>query len=92
MVFEETHGPESQKNYYVKESVGIACGLFIAAIHNMGLVTLTHTPSPMAFLSKILNRPSNERPFILFPVGYPASDAQVPDIQRKPLDEVAVWI
>ena len=92
VVFEETHGPESQKNYYVKESVGIACGLFIAALHNMGLVTLTHTPSPMAFLSKILNRPSNERPFILFPVGYPAPDAQVPDIQRKPLDEVAVWL
>ncbi len=82
---------EVQKNYYVKESCGIAAGLFIAALHQMGLSTLTHTPSPMGFLSKILGRPKNERPFILFPVGYPTSDATVPDIHRKALDRVSVW-
>jgi iodotyrosine deiodinase len=95
VVFEEvwSYGPggERRKNYYPKESVGIACGLFIAALHRMGLATLTHTPSPMAFLSKILKRPENERPFILFPVGYPAPEAQVPDLRRKELAEVAVW-
>lgn len=80
-----------QKNYYVRESCGIAAGMFIAALHQMGLSTLTHTPSPMGFLSKILGRPKNERPFILFPVGYPTPDATVPDIQRKPLDSVSVW-
>jgi len=94
-VFEEVflvdeHGGV-EKNYYVKESVGIACGMFIAAIHQMGLATLTHTPSPMTFLSKILGRPDNERPYILFPVGYPAVDARVPNIRRKTLDEVVVW-
>ena len=78
-------------NYYVKESVGIACGLFIAALHRMGLSTLTHTPSPMTFLSRLLGRPKNETPYILFPVGYPADDAVVPDLQRKTLDEVAVF-
>ena len=95
VVFEETYGvnPDGsqRKNYYVKESVGIACGLFIASLHDMGLSTLTHTPSPMNFLSELLNRPANERPFVLFPIGYAADDAQVPDIRRKPLDEVAVW-
>jgi nitroreductase len=95
VVFEETHriGPhgEQWKNYYVKESVGIACGLFIVALHRMGLATLTHTPSPMGFLSQLLARPKNERPFILFPIGYPAPDATVPDLKRKALDEVAVW-
>lgn len=95
VVFEEMWGVEpdgaKRKNYYPKESVGIACGLFIAALHRMGLATLTHTPSPMAFLSRILNRPPNEKPFILFPVGYPAPDVEVPDIQRKGLEEVAVW-
>jgi len=95
VVFEEVHGvlPDGtpRKNYYVKESVGIACGLFITALHHMGLATLTHTPSPMGFLRDILQRPKHERPFILFPVGYPASDATVPDIARKPLEEVAVW-
>jgi len=96
VVFEETHRPENEqgvieKNYYVKESVGIACGLFIAALHEMGLATLTHTPSPMAFLSEILQRPSNEKPYILFPVGYPADDAHVPDLERKPLDQVSIW-
>lgn len=96
VVFEELYGVDSEgrkrKNYYPKESVGIACGLFIAALHRMGLATLTHTPSPMAFLSRILDRPANEKPFILFPVGYPAPDAEVPDIRRKGLEEVAVWV
>jgi nitroreductase len=80
---------EKLKNYYVNESVGIACGFLIAAIHNAGLVTLTHTPSPMNFLQKILNRPANERPFLLLPVGYPAKDAQVPVLERKKLDQIA---
>lgn len=78
------------KNYYVKESVGIAAGMFIAALHNMGLATLTHTPSPMAFLSRVLERPQNERPFVLFPVGYPAEGCEVPDLRRKDLEEVMV--
>jgi iodotyrosine deiodinase len=95
IVFEELYGVAAdssrRKNYYVKESVGIACGLFIAAVHRMGLATLTHTPSPMAFLSKILGRPPNEKPYILFPVGHAAPDATVPDLRRKTLDEVAVW-
>jgi nitroreductase len=82
---------EKTKNYYVQESVGIACGLFIAAIHHMGLATLTHTPAPMNFLQDLLDRPSNERPYILFPVGYPAEDATVPDIERKSLDEIVQW-
>ena len=81
-----------RKNYYVKESVGIAAGIFITALHNMGLATLTHTPTPMAFLSKILDRPANERPFIMFPIGYPLPGAKVPDLKRKPLDEVAVFV
>ncbi len=76
------------KNYYVNESIGIAAGFLIAAIHNAGLVTLTHTPSPMNFLQKILNRPDNERPFLLLPVGYPADDATVPVLKRKPFEEV----
>src|ERR671918_416284 len=79
-----------RKNYYVRESVGIACGIFIAALHAMGLATLTHTPNPMGFLSEILGRPRNEKPFILFPIGYPAPDARVPDLQRKPLEEVLI--
>ncbi len=95
IVFEELYGFDEQgnkrKNYYPKESVGIACGLFIAAIHRMGLSTLTHTPSPMAFLSKILGRPVNEKPFVLLPIGYAAKDAVVPDIQRKPLEKVSVF-
>ena len=69
----------------------MACGLFIAALHNMGLSTLTHTPSPMGFLREILGRPKNERPFILFPVGYAATDCQVPDLRRKTLEEVAIF-
>jgi nitroreductase len=80
-----------KKSYYPKESVGIACGLFITALHNIGLATLTHTPSPMAFLNRILKRPANEKPFILFPVGYPAPGCEVPDLHRKSLDEILVW-
>jgi len=80
-----------QKNYYVKESVGIACGLFVTALHHMGLATLTHTPSPMGFLSEILARPAHEKPYMLFPIGYPAEGAVVPDLRRKSLDEVSVW-
>lgn len=76
------------KNYYVKESCGMAAGLFVAALHNMGLATLTHTPSPMNFLKGIFERPENERPFVMFPVGYPLPGVQVPDLQRKPLSEV----
>jgi iodotyrosine deiodinase len=81
-----------RKNYYVNESVGIACGLFIASLHTMGLSTLTHTPNPMAFLTEILERPSTERPYILFPVGYAATECTVPDLQRKPLDQALVII
>lgn len=75
------------KNYYVLESVGIACGLLLSSLHLAGLATLTHTPSPMGFLSKVLNRPRNEKPYLLIPVGYPAADARVPDIRKKPLAE-----
>jgi iodotyrosine deiodinase len=74
--------------YYANESCGLACGFLLAAIHNAGLVALTHTPSPMNFLCKILNRPVNEKPFLLIPVGYAAEDSWVPDIERKPLTEV----
>lgn len=81
---------DTLKNYYVKESVGIAAGMFIAAIHRMGLATLTHTPSPMAFLTRVLNRPKNERPFVLFPIGYPADGCRVPDLRRKDLEQVMV--
>tara|TARA_B110000208_G_scaffold18040_1_gene21814 strand:- start:648 stop:1340 length:693 start_codon:yes stop_codon:yes gene_type:complete len=80
---------EKLQNYYVNESVGIACGMLITAIHQAGLVTLTHTPSPMNFLTKLLERPSNERAFLLLPVGYPITEAYVPDIERKNLDEVS---
>lgn len=79
-----------RKNYYVNESVGIACGLFIASLHSMGLATLTHTPNPMAFLTEIFERPATERPYILFPIGYPAADCMVPDLTRKPLSEALV--
>ena len=78
-------------NYYVHESVGLACGLLLAAIHHAGLVALTHTPSPMGFLREILNRPANEKPFLLIPVGHPASGAQVPTLERAPLDEIALF-
>ena len=82
---------ESGPTYYSTESCGIAAGMFIHAIHNMGLVTLTHTPSPMGFLRDILNRPDHEHAMLVLPVGYPAEDAMVPDIFRKSLDEVAVF-
>jgi nitroreductase len=86
--FEYVDG-EKWQNYYVNESVGIACGMLINAIHNAGLTTLTHTPSPMNFLSKILKRPDNERPYLLLPVGYPTDNAMVPDLKRKSFDEIA---
>jgi iodotyrosine deiodinase len=76
--------------YYANESVGIAAGLFLAAIHHAGLAALTHTPSPMAFLAQILGRPAHERPFLLIPVGHPAEGCTIPDIQRKPLDQILV--
>jgi hypothetical protein len=79
-----------RKNYYVNESVGIACGLFIASLHSMGLATLTHTPNPMGFLTEILERPATERPYILFPVGYPTPGCEVPDLERKPLDQALI--
>lgn len=92
VLFEERYGVTEtgakRHHYYVKESCGIAAGIFITALHHMGLATLTHTPSPMAFLTKVLGRPANERPFILFPVGYPEPDCLVPDLARKSLDEV----
>lgn len=87
----EFEGTHKHPNYYVQESVGLACGFLLTAIHEAGLVALTHTPSPMDFLTKILNRPANEKPFLLIPVGYPAPDARVPDIQRKPTEEILVW-
>jgi len=81
----------SDPNYYVNESVGIACGFFIMALHLMGLATLTHTPSPMGFLNRLLARPANEKPYILFPVGFPADGATVPNIERKRFEEVVQW-
>jgi len=95
-IFAQSYGvtPEGNrvKNYYVQESVGIATGFLIIALHNAGLTTLTHTPSPMGFLNDILERPSNEKPYLLLVVGYPADDAMVPDINKKPLDEIATFI
>jgi hypothetical protein len=84
-------GGEKVKNYYVQESVGIATGILITALHHAGLVSLTHTPSPMGFLNELLGRPANERPFLLLVTGYPAEDARVPDIDKKPLPEVLTW-
>ena len=83
-------GDRKIKHYYVQESVGIAVGFLLAALHISGLATLTHTPSPMGFLQKILGRPANERPFVLIPVGYPAPDAEVPSITKKALRDVMV--
>jgi len=95
VVFEQVYGFDDQgrrqRNYYTKESVGIACGMFITALHRMGLSTLTHTPSPMGFLREILGRPANERPYILFPVGRPSDDCVVPDLRRKELAEIAIF-
>jgi iodotyrosine deiodinase len=95
VVFREDYGIAAEedrriKNYYVMESVGIACGFLLAALHVAGLATLTHTPSPMGFLGRILNRPPNEKAFVLIPVGYPAPEATVPDITRKPLADVRI--
>ena len=86
--FEDDH---KHQNYYVMESCGIACGFLLAAIHNAGLAALTHTPSPMNFLARILKRPVNEKPFLLIPVGYPADESWVPDIKRKKQEGVCVW-
>ena len=83
---------EKSKNYYVTESVGIATGMLITAIHRAGLVSLTHTPSPMDFLNEILGRPENERPFLILVVGYPSPDATVPELRRKALEEIATFI
>jgi iodotyrosine deiodinase len=95
-VFYERTGPEMDgqkaKRYYPHESTGIACGMLIAALHQAGLATLTHTPSPMAFLNDILKRPKNEVPYLLLVVGYPAEDCRVPDIERKTLSEIASFI
>jgi iodotyrosine deiodinase len=96
VLFRHRHGladdGSQRRYYYTQESCGIAAGLFIAAIHHMGLATLPHTPSPMGFLAEILQRPPNEQAFLLLPVGYPAPDARVPDITRKPLDDISVWM
>lgn len=95
VVFKKSYdleGEDKKKNYYVNESVGIACGFLLAAIHHAGLAALTHTPSPMNFLQQILGRPDNERPFLLIPVGYPAEDAVVPDIRRKTAEEFIIWL
>jgi len=89
--YDLTDSKEKRNNYYVNESVGLAAGFLLAAIHHAGLVALTHTPSPMNFLTKILNRPENERPFLLIPVGYPMEETWVPDLERKKLDEVAAF-
>jgi iodotyrosine deiodinase len=92
VVFGQKHGASAtERHYYVQESVGIACGFLLAALHHAGLATLTHTPSPMKFLSEVLARPGHERPYLLIPVGLPAPDCEVPDIQRKPLAEVLDW-
>jgi iodotyrosine deiodinase len=94
-VFVKPHGQNADgtvvKHYYAVESVGIATGLLIAALHEAGLATLTHTPSPMGFLNALLDRPASERPFLLLVVGYPSADAQVPDIRRMPLADIVTW-
>ncbi len=90
--YEVTDTGDRVKNYYVSESVGIATGILITALHEAGLVSLTHTPSPMKFLNRILDRPEHERPFLLLVVGYPAEGATVPDISKKSLDEIAVFL
>jgi nitroreductase len=92
VVFEVHKGPDTPRPYYVKESVGIAVGFLLAALHQAGLATLTHTPSPMRFLTEVCGRPAEERAYVVVPVGYPAAGARVPDIERKPLDDVLVEI
>jgi len=95
VLFRQSHGvnPDGTKRtfYYTQESCGIAAGFFIAAVHRMGLVTLTHTPNPMGFLGELLGRPPHERAMLVMPVGYPAADARIPDLTRKPLEEIAIW-
>jgi iodotyrosine deiodinase len=95
VLFRQTYGVtlsgQKRTHYYTQESCGIAAGFFIAAVHMMGLVTLTHTPNPMGFLSELLERPANEKAMLVMPVGYPANDARVPDLRRKSLEEIAVW-
>ena len=95
VLFRQSHGfrPDGSRltHYYSQESCGIAAGFFIAAIHHMGLVTLTHTPNPMRFFGELLERPSNEKAMLVMPVGYPADDARVPDLVRKGMESVAVW-
>jgi nitroreductase len=96
VIFAQRHGlaPDGSKvkHYYVSESVGIATGILLTVIHHAGLAALTYTPSPMQFLSEILERPPNERPFLVLAVGHPAEDTRVPDIQKKTLDEIATWV
>jgi nitroreductase len=96
VIFAQSHGvrPDGRKikHYYAQESVGIATGFLITALHHAGLVSLTHTPSPMGFLNAILGRPANERPFLLLVAGYPAEGAQVPAITKKPLEEIATFL
>ncbi len=95
VLFRQAYGVNSDGSkrtyYYTQESCGIAAGFFIAAVHQVGLVTLTHTPNPMGFLAELLGRPANEKAMLIMPVGYPAPDAKVPDLTRKPLDQIAVW-
>lgn len=94
VVFRRAHeleNGEKRANYYTQESVGLACGFLLAALHHAGLATLTHTPSPMGFLSEVLGRPDNERPFLLIPVGYPAPGCEVPNLERKALGEISLW-
>ena len=94
VVFEHAYGlapaGSKRKHYYAKESVGIAVGILLTALHRSGLATLTHTPSPMGFLARLLDRPPNERAYVLIPVGYPAEGCEVPDLERKPLSEILV--
>ncbi len=89
-IYETSPNGEKKNNYYVTESIGLACGMLLMAIHHAGLAALTHTPSPMNFLGKILHRPENERPFLLIPVGLPAEDVYVPNLKRKSLEEICV--
>jgi nitroreductase len=93
VVFEQAYGYDEtgakRKHYYVRESVGIAVGFLLASLHAAGLATLTHSPAPMGFLTRILGRPENERPFILIPVGYPTEEAEVPTLTKKPLEQIA---
>lgn len=94
VVFRQAYGMDGErkvKHYYTQESVGIAVGMLLAALHHAGLATLTHTPSPMGFLEEILERPDSERAYVLIPVGYPVEGCQVPDLERKPLDAIRIW-